>query len=207
LVKSTSNVSVGLQNSLEIVGTMAHEWLQAGQALSPNILESQKFMLTKWIQEYQGDLGIALADTIGISAFIKEIDPLLMRIYDGLRHDSGSPYKFTYKVLKWYKCHGIDPKSKTIIYSDGLTFDDAVGLWSTFNDEINVKFGIGTNLTNNLIDVKPMQIVMKMVECNGQPVAKLSDSPGKNIGNDRYVENLKEVYKWSPLEKSYSILH
>jgi nicotinate phosphoribosyltransferase len=189
----TSNPFLAKKHCVKPVGTMAHEWLQVGQALTRLEL-SQRFMLEMWLKEYGGQLGIALTDVIGMDAFLKDFDSFLANAYDGCRQDSGNPFEWCNKLINHYKKLDIDPKTKIAIFSDGLFFKDVVDLYIEFKDKINVLFGIGTSLTNN-IGINPLQIVMKITKANNQPVAKISDSPGKGMcGSDAYVERLKLVY-------------
>ena len=189
----TSNVELAMQNDVTPIGTMAHEWLQAGQALT-HPANSQKFMLDAWVQEYRGDLGIALTDVVGIDAFLKDFDLFFAKLYDGVRQDSGDPFIFADKMIGHYEKLGIRPKSKTLVFSDGLDFPKAIKILKHVDGQAKVSFGIGTNLTND-VGFDPINIVIKMVSCNGQPVAKLSDSPGKNMCEDpEYVTYLKKVF-------------
>jgi nicotinate phosphoribosyltransferase len=175
------------------IGTMAHEFLMAGQAFV-RISESQKYMLEAWVKEYRGDLGIALTDTIGIDAFLRDFDSYFAKLYDGVRQDSGDPFDFGEKVIKHYQKMRIDPRTKRAVFTDGLDIPTALSLHEKFGSRIDTSFGIGTNLTNDL-GPAPINIVVKMVECNGQPVAKISDSPGKQMCEDEeYVNYLKKVF-------------
>lgn len=191
----TSNVMMAKKFNLRPIGTMAHEFLQVGQALDVPLVDSQKRMLQAWVDEYRGDLGIALTDVIGIDAFLNDFDLYFAKLYDGLRHDSGDPYWWADKVLAHYKKLGINPKTKTLVFSDGLNFQKAADLYNAYKDKINVSFGIGTNLTNDFGGMVPLQIVMKITECNGRPVAKISDSPGKSMCRDEeFVAYLRKVF-------------
>ena len=174
---------------------MAHEWIQAGQNVGVRLADSQKRMLQAWVDEYRGDLGIALTDTLGVDAFISDFDKYFASLYDGVRHDSGDPFEWGEKMLVHYKHLGIDPMTKTFVFSDGLTFPRAMEILNYFRAKVNVTFGIGTNLTNDFENVEPLQIVMKMTKCNGSPVAKISDSPGKGMCHDEeYLSYLKKVF-------------
>ena len=191
----TSNVLMAKELDLIPIGTQAHEYYQVGQAIGVRLVDSQKYMLEKWVQEYRGDLGIALTDVIGIDAFLRDFDLYFAKLYDGVRHDSGDAYIWGNKVIDHYESLGIDPKTKTLVFSDGLDFDKALNLYNYFYEYIKVGFGIGTWLTND-VGLEPLNIVLKIVECNGQPVAKISDSPGKGMCNDpEYVKYLKKVFK------------
>lgn len=191
----TSNIMLAKEYGLKPIGTMAHEFLQVGQALDVPLIDSQKRMLQSWVDEYRGDLGIALTDVIGFDAFLKDFDLYFAKLYDGLRHDSGDPFVWANKAINHYKKLGIDPTTKTLVFSDGLNFEKATNIYKEFSGQTNVSFGIGTNLTNDFEGITPLQIVMKIVECNGRPVAKISDSPGKGMCKDEeYVKYLKKVF-------------
>ena len=192
----TSNVSLAHALRLKPFGTMAHEFLQAGQALA-HPLDSQRFMLEHWMQEYRGDLGIALSDIFGFDAFLGDFDRLFSKAYDGCRHDSGDPMLWGEKLVAHYEGFGIDPKAKTAVFSDGLDIPKALALAERFEGRIRTMFGIGTNFTNDL-GFSALQIVLKMVRCNGRPVVKLSDSPGKAMSEDAaYVDWLRKALQAS----------
>ena len=191
----TSNVQLAMENKLKPIGTMAHEFLQAAQQLGPRLVDSQKFALQKWADEYRGDLGIALSDVVGSNAFFRDFDLYFSKLYDGVRHDSGDATEFAIKTIKHYESLKIDPKTKAIVFSDGLNFRKARELHIMFNDSIKTSFGIGTNLTNDC-GVEPLQIVIKMTRCKDQPVAKVSDSSGKTMCEDEgFINYLKETFK------------
>lgn len=190
----TSNVYFAWKFGLTPIGTMAHEYLQACQALGPRLRDSQKFALDCWVHEYRGDLGIALTDVVGMDAFLRDFDLYFCKLFDGVRHDSGDPYEWSRKMLAHYKKMKINSKEKSFVYSDGLNFPKAIGLYQEFKNEAKLFFGIGTNLTNDL-GPKALNIVIKMVSCNGSPVAKLSDSEGKVMcKNQEYLAYLKQVF-------------
>lgn len=196
----TSNVHLAMKYNLRPIGTMAHEYLQGCQALAPSIQHAHKFALENWIDQYQRNLGIALTDIFGLDYFLKDFDRNLAKRYIGVRHDSGDPFIFAKKMLDHYQQLGIDPKTKTLVFSDGLNFEKVKDLYQEFNNQINVVFGVGTNLTNDC-GYKPLSIVMKMITCNDRPTIKLSDSPGKMMCRDAdYVEQIKKMIK-SRLEK------
>ncbi|MCW8877012.1 MAG: nicotinate phosphoribosyltransferase [Kangiellaceae bacterium] len=191
----TSNVYFARELNMLPLGTMAHEYLQAFQALGPRLVDSQKAALETWVQEYRGDLGIALTDVVGVDAFIRDFDRYFAKLFDGVRHDSGCPFEWARKMITHYEAIGIVPKTKTLVFSDGLDVPLAFELLEEFHEITNLSFGIGTNLTND-VGVKPLSIVMKMVRCNGQPVAKISDSPGKTMCKDEaYLSYLKQVFR------------
>ncbi len=190
----TSNIHLAMKYNIVPIGTISHELLQAGQATHVRLIESQKYMLDVWAKEYRGDLGIALTDVIGMDAFLKDFDMFFAKLYDGCRHDSGDPYIWARKLINHYNEMGIDSRTKTAIWSDGLNIQKSIDLYNEFNDLIKCGFGIGTDLTNDC-GFTPLQIVIKMIECNNQPVAKISDSIGKTMcENDAYTKYLREVF-------------
>ena len=174
---------------------MAHEFLQAFQALDVRLRDFQKAALETWVQEYRGDLGIALTDVVGMDAFLRDCDLYFAKLFDGLRHDSGDPYVWGDKAYAHYKKLKIDSRTKMLTFSDGLNVEKAWALHQYFKDRFQVSFGIGTNLTNDMGQTA-LNIVLKLVECNGQSVAKLSDSPGKTMtDNDTFLAYLRQVFK------------
>ena len=190
----TSNVYYAKKLGLTPLGTMAHEYLQACQALGPRLRDAQVFGFESWAKEYRGDLGIALSDVYGIEAFLRDFDLFFCKLFDGARHDSGDPFKWGEKMLEHYKKNRVDPASKTLIFSDGLNIPRVLELYHQFYGRCGLSFGVGTNLTNDL-GYKPLQIVLKMIRCNGQPVAKISDTPGKSMGEDEgYLSYLRQVF-------------
>ena len=195
IVSGTSNVYLAKKLGMTPIGTMAHEFMQAFQALDVRLRDSQKAALEAWVHEYRGDLGIALTDVVGMDAFLRDFDLYFAKLFDGLRHDSGDPYVWGDKAIAHYQKLKIDPKTKILTFSDGLNLTKAWDLHHYFKDRIRTSFGIGTNLTNDM-GITPLNIVLKLDECNGQPVAKLSDSPGKTmINNDTYLAYLRQVFE------------
>jgi nicotinate phosphoribosyltransferase len=190
----TSNVLLAMKLGLTPLGTMAHEYLQACQALGPRLRDSQVFGFESWAREYRGDLGIALSDVYGIEPFLRDFDLYFCKLFDGARHDSGDPFAWGERMIAHYRHHRVDPRTKTLIFSDSLTVPRTIELYQQFRGRCQLAFGIGTNLTNDL-GYEPLQIVIKMVKCNGQPVAKLSDTPSKNMCEDeKYLAYLRQVF-------------
>jgi nicotinate phosphoribosyltransferase len=191
----TSNVWLARKLDLTPLGTLAHEYLQAHQALGPRLRDSQVAALEAWAKEYRGDLGIALSDVYGLDAFLRDFDMYFCKLFDGTRHDSGDPFAWGDKVLAHYGANRVDPRSKVLVFSDGLDIPRVMQLYAHFRDRCLLAFGVGTNLTND-VGPTPLNIVIKMIRCNGQPVAKLSDSPGKNMCEDpAYVAYLRQVFE------------
>jgi nicotinate phosphoribosyltransferase len=191
----TSNVWLAKSEDLIPLGTMAHEYLQACQAVGPRLRDSQKFAFDTWAKEYRGDLGIALTDICGVDAFLRDFDLFFCKLFDGVRHDSGDPFEWGDKLLAHYRAMRVDARTKTFVFSDSLNIPLCVDLYRRFHTHCKPAFGLGTNLTNDL-GYRPLQIVIKMTRCNGQPVAKISDTPEKTMDYDpSYVAYLREVFQ------------
>ena len=196
--KATSNVYLARELNLVPVGTMAHEYLQTYQALGVRLRDFQTAALEDWVQEYRGDLGIALTDTIGMDAFLSDFDLYFAKLFDGLRHDSGDPYVWGEKALAHYEKLRIDAHTKRLVFSDGLDIARALALYRHFGERTQLGFGIGTQLTNDM-GLEPLSIVMKLTHANGQPVAKISDSPGKTLcDNPTFLAYLRQVFNVTP---------
>jgi nicotinate phosphoribosyltransferase len=199
----SSNYDVARQLQLAPVGTQAHEWFQAHQQISPVLANSQRAALQAWLEEYPNRLGIALTDCITMDAFLRDFGLNFASSYQGLRHDSGDPVEWGEKAIAHYEKLGIDPQEKTLVFSDNLDLPKAVELYRHFGQRIEVIFGIGTRLTCDIPQVKPLNIVIKLVECNGKPVAKLSDSPGKTICQDKaFVRALRKAFDLPLVKKA-----
>ena len=191
----TSNVLLARDLGLTPLGTLAHEYLQAHQALGPRLRDSQVAALEAWAKEYRGDLGIALSDVYGFSAFLRDFDMYFCKLFDGTRHDSGEPFDWGERMLAHYQANRVDPRSKVLVFSDGLDIPKVMQLYAHFRGRCLLAFGVGTNLTND-VGPTPLNIVIKMTQCNGQPVAKLSDSPGKDMCDDEaYLTYLRQVFE------------
>ncbi|WP_374494025.1 nicotinate phosphoribosyltransferase [Brachymonas sp.] len=191
----TSNVLFAKELDLKPMGTMAHEYLQACQALGPRLRDTQVFAFEKWAQEYRGDLGIALSDVYGMNAFLRDFDMYFCKLFDGARHDSGDPFTWGERMIAHYAANRCDPQDKLLIFSDGLTIPRCIEIFERFHGRCQVAFGVGTNLTND-VGPEPLQIVLKMTRCNGQAVAKISDTPGKGMCEDAgYLTYLRKVFE------------
>jgi nicotinate phosphoribosyltransferase len=192
--KGTSNVYLAHKYRLVPIGTMAHEYLQAYQAFGVRLRDFQKAALEDWVQEYRGDLGTALTDVVGMDAFLRDFDLYFAKLFDGLRHDSGDPVEWGEKALAHYARLRIDARTKRLVFSDALTVPKALALYRHFADRTMLGFGIGTKLTNDTPN-QALNIVMKLTHCNGQPVAKLSDTPGKSMCTDEtFLAYLRQVF-------------
>ena len=193
----TSNVYLAKKYGIKAVGTQAHEFFMAQQGHHEiNPAYSNRFALAAWNDYYKTKLGIALTDTIGTDVFLRDFDENFAALFSGVRHDSGDPIVWGEKMIMHYKKLGIDPMTKTLLFSDSLDFDRATKIKDHFVGKSRVAFGIGTYITNDT-GVEPLNIVMKMVECNGTPVAKLSNTPSKGMCLDNdYVNYLSKSIDW-----------
>ncbi len=193
--KGCSNVLYARDLDLVPIGTMAHEYLQTYQTLGVRLRDFQRAALEDWVQEYRGDLGTALTDVVGMDAFLGDFDLYFAKLFDGLRHDSGDPVVWGEKALAHYAKLRVDAQTKRLVFSDGLDFDKSIALYRHFADRTQTGFGIGTNLTNDM-GLRTLHIVMKLTHANRQPVAKLSDSPGKLLCDDEtFLAYLRQVFK------------
>ncbi|HEX8612097.1 MAG TPA: nicotinate phosphoribosyltransferase [Telluria sp.] len=192
--KGTSNVYFAMKYKLVPIGTMAHEYLQSFQSFGVRLRDFQKAALEDWVQEYRGDLGTALTDVVGMDAFLGDFDLYFAKLFDGLRHDSGDPVVWGEKALAHYAKLRLDAHTRRLVFSDGLDLPTAFSLYRHFADRTMTGFGIGTNLSND-VGITPLNIVMKLMSCNGQPVAKLSDSAGKTLCKDEtFLAYLRQVF-------------
>lgn len=190
----TSNVYLAMKYGCTPIGTYAHEYIQMFQGVPGiQLAYTNKVAMEEWFDEYQGDLGTALTDTLGTDLFLMDFNKLQALCYSGVRHDSGDPIEWGEKIIAHYEELGIDPKTKTLLFSDGLDFDTAQEIYNYFKDRIKVSFGIGTFLSNDT-DVPALNIVIKLQYVNGHPVAKISDNPGKAMcQDDSYLTYLKNA--------------
>ena len=177
---------------------MAHELCMCiGQGNHKhNPAYSNWYTLEAWVKEYGILNGIALTDTIGTDIFLKDFQLTYATLFSGVRHDSGDPIEWGEKMIKHYQDLGIDPMTKTLLFSDNLSFSKATKIANRFEGRAKVAFGIGTYLTNDTYR-PPLNIVMKVTSCNESPVAKISDTNGKNMCKDyKYNDYLISTIKW-----------
>ncbi|MBQ2509794.1 MAG: nicotinate phosphoribosyltransferase [Erysipelotrichaceae bacterium] len=194
----TSNVYLAKKYGLTPVGTMAHEWIMCvGQGdHKHNPAYSNYFALDAWVNEYGVLNGTALTDTITTDCFLRDFRLTFATLFSGVRHDSGDPIEWGEKMLKHYEFLGIDPRTKTLLFSDSLNFEKVTKIYRHFKDSCKVAFGIGTYLSNDT-SKGALNIVMKVTKCNGQDVAKISDVEGKSMcKNQDYVDYLQRSIDW-----------
>lgn len=190
----TSNVYLAMKYNLTPVGTYAHEYVQMYQGINEIPLAyTNHYAMKDWYDEYQGDNGTALTDTITTDLFLLDFNRAMVNNYTGVRHDSGDPYEWGEKMIKHYEKYGVDPKTKLLLFSDSLDFDKAQALYEHFKDRVKVSFGIGTFCSNDTCE-RPLNIVIKLQYVNDNPVAKLSDNPEKAMCRDAtYLNYLKKA--------------
>lgn len=192
----TSNVHLAMVAGTKPIGTHAHEWFMF-HAAKYGFKMSNPLALENWVAIYRGDLGIALSDTYTSDVFFKAFDKKFSKLFDGVRHDSGDPVEFSQKTIDHYKSMGIDPASKTIIFSDSLDYEKVRTIAGFCKGKIGVSFGIGTNFTND-VGLTPLNIVIKMTEAHPEhgewnKVVKLSDERGKYTGDPATIELAKTI--------------
>ena len=188
----TSNVYLAMKYGLKPIGTYAHEFVQMYQGIdSIPLAYTNHYALEDWYDEYRGDNGTALSDTLTTDLFLLDFNRAMVNNFNGVRHDSGNPFSWGEKLIAHYQKYGVDPKTKLLLFSDSLDFDRAQALYDHFADRIKVSFGIGTFCSNDT-GVEPLNIVIKLQTVNGRAVAKLSDTPGKSMCRDEeYLEYLR----------------
>lgn len=211
----TSNVYFAMKFGIKVIGTYAHQEEAITQGLTRVPLAmSQETVWEWWIDVFRGNLGIALSDNFGFKAFLRKFDLKYMKLFDGLRHDSGNPFVWGDMLIDAYKDNGIDPLTKTGVWSDGLKRNDVVDIVNYFFGRIKVSIGQGGELMSRTIpptsEVQPLRMVMKVIGATDdpygeyRPAVKLSDEPGKNMCEDAdYVAYVKKVYQYDPLTKEH----
>ena len=189
----TSNVYLAKKYNLTPIGTYAHEFVQMYQGIdSIPLAYTNHYAMQDWYDEYLGDNGTALTDTITTDLFLLDFNRSMVNNYTGVRHDSGDPYVWGNKMIEHFKKYGVDPKTKLLLFSDSLDFDKAQALYDYFKDKVKVSFGIGTYCANDT-DEEALNIVIKLQYVNGMPVAKLSDNPEKMMTQDEdFAQYLKD---------------
>lgn len=189
----TSNCYLAMKYEMPMMGTHPHEWFMFHGAMY-GYKQANYMALENWVNVYDGDLGIALSDTYTSEVFMKNLSRKQAKLFDGVRCDSGDEFKFINSMIARYKELGVDPTTKTIVFSNALDFDKCQDIMEYCGSRIRCSFGIGTNLTNDT-GFKPANIVMKLTSCQmnaNQPVygcVKLSDDKGKYTGEMREVKS------------------
>jgi len=185
----TSNIHLAHKYNLTPIGTMAHEFIMA-HACMYGYRRATLESLKAWVKTYKGELGIALPDTFTAEVFLRDFNTMHAKLFDGVRHDSGDWKWFTNLMIEHWKGLRIDPSTKIIVYSDGLTAEKAVEIQQYTRGKIIPRFGIGTHISND-VGRTPLNIVIKLTKCDGRSSVKLSDSPGKVLGDPEAVSHCK----------------
>jgi nicotinate phosphoribosyltransferase len=193
----TSNVYLAKKYNVKPIGTYAHEFVQMYQGIdSIPLAYTNHYAMQDWYDEYKGDNGTALTDTVTTDLFLMDFDRSMVNNYNGVRHDSGDPYEWGEKIIAHYKKFGVDPRTKLLLFSDSLDFDRAQALYEYFKDKAKVSFGIGTFVSNDTNE-DALNIVIKLQYVNDRPVAKISDAPGKSMCSDEeYLKYLKAAVQF-----------
>ena len=193
----TSNVYLAKKYNVKPIGAYAHEFVQLYQGIdSIPLAYTNHYAMQDWYDEYKGDNGTALTDTVTTDLFLMDFDRSMVNNYNGVRHDSGDPYEWGEKIIAHYKKFGVDPKTKLLLFSDSLDFDRAQALYEYFKDKTKVSFGIGTFVSNDTNE-DALNIVIKLQYVNDRPVAKISDAPGKSMCSDEeYLKYLKAAVQF-----------
>lgn len=199
----TSNVALAREHNMKAIGTFAHEMPMVFAALADargeDVRESHRKFLESWFERYGEDLSIALTDTFGTDFFFADFTKQQAEQWRGTRHDSGDPFVFGERLIDFYEQQGIDPQTKTVVFSDGLDIDQIVELHERFNGRINLMFGWGTTLTNDL-GLRPLNIVMKATHATDSrtglsaDTVKLSDNAGKHTGPEVQVQRYQAIF-------------
>jgi len=190
----TSNVYFAKKYNIKAIGTYAHEWVQGMQALE-SINHCNYFAMQNWVKVYNTELGVCLPDCIATDMFLQNFNRRFAMLFSGLRHDSGNAFEFADKIINHYKKLNIDPMSKFIIFSDGLSIEKAIEINKYCKEKIKCSFGIGTSFTNDISNSPSLNMVIKLWSVNRFPVVKVPDTEGKSNGDPKAVEVMKYIIK------------
>lgn len=194
----TSNVYLGMKYNLPILGTMSHQLLQMEEVVS-GVFECNHKAMSNWSDVFQGDLGLFLYDCYGDKVFFNNLSKKMAMLFSGLRVDSGIEEEQVEKIIDKYNQLGIDPTTRQVIFSNGLNIDRAIEIHNYVNGRVKDSYGIGTHLTCDIDDVKPMNIVVKLTKCRitesreWHDCVKLSCDKGKTLGNKEKCDYLLKV--------------
>ncbi|MDP1600065.1 nicotinate phosphoribosyltransferase [Phenylobacterium sp.] len=204
----TSNVLLAMNNDLEAIGTNAHELPMVAAALAnteDELRQAPYHVLDEWRHTYGGNLLIALPDAYGTRAFLNDA-PDWVADWTGFRPDSAPPIEGGEEIIAWWKAKGIDPRSKLLVFSDGMDIDTIEQVHAHFAGRVRTSFGWGTNLTNDFKGclpsngqgsgdaLAPISLVCKVTSANGRPAVKLSDNPEKATGDPAEIARYLRVF-------------
>lgn len=193
----TSSTESAMLHGLVPMGTSAHELYMVMSGImheSDDLIRASHSRVVKdWWDLYGWGLSVAVTDTYGSEFFFRDMEPEQAQAWKGLRHDSGDPFEFGERAIRFYQDLGIDPREKLIIFSDGLDLDLILELSDRFQERVTLSFGWGTNLTNDL-GFEPVSIVVKAIEANGHRTVKLSDNLAKATGTEEDIRRFKRIF-------------
>ncbi|MCW6537649.1 nicotinate phosphoribosyltransferase [Sphingomonas lycopersici] len=200
----TSNVLLAMDADLEAIGTNAHELPMVAAALAEGdeaLARAPYRVLEEWREHYSGNLLIALPDTFGTTAFLRNA-PDWLAGWTGFRPDSAPPIEGGEQIIRWWQAHHVDPRTKLLIFSDGMDIDSIERTYRHFHGRVRMSFGWGTNLTNDFrgcdpdgaSGLEPISLVCKVTSANGRPAVKLSDNPAKATGDPAEIARYLRVF-------------
>ena len=200
----TSNVLLAMDNDLEAIGTNAHELPMVLAALAGDdagVAAAPYRVLEEWRAHYDGNLLIALPDAFGTAAFLRHA-PDWLADWTGFRPDSMPPIEGGEQIMAWWQAHGVDPRQRLLIFSDGMDVDSIEATARHFRGRVRTSFGWGTNLTNDFRGcdpegghaLEPISLVAKVIAANGRPAVKLSDNPAKATGNPAEIARYRRIF-------------
>jgi nicotinate phosphoribosyltransferase len=200
----TSNVLLAMDNDLEAIGTNAHELPMVLAALADDdaaVAAAPYRVLEEWRAHYDGNLLIALPDAFGTAAFLRHA-PDWLADWTGFRPDSMPPIEGGEQIMVWWQAHGVDPRQRLLIFSDGMDVDSIEATARHFRGRVRTSFGWGTNLTNDFRGcdpegghaLEPISLVAKVIAANGRPAVKLSDNPAKATGDPAEIARYRRIF-------------
>ncbi|MEG3175518.1 nicotinate phosphoribosyltransferase [Sphingomonas sp. RB3P16] len=200
----TSNVLLAMDSDLEAIGTNAHELPMVAAALADHdaaVAAAPYRVLEEWSAHYGGNLLIALPDAFGTTAFLAGA-PAWLADWTGFRPDSAPPIEGGEQIIAWWQKQGRDPRSKLLIFSDGMDVDTIEATYRHFAGRVRTSFGWGTNLTNDFrgcdpdgaAGLEPISLVCKVTRVNGRPAVKLSDNPAKATGEPSEIARYLRIF-------------
>lgn len=197
-----SNIYLAKKNAVEAMGTNAHELAMAEYAVSRHrspmaVRQSPYQVLRNWERLYAHKSLIMLSDTFGTDAFLRDLPPDIALRWVGHRQDSGDAIEVGEKIIADYERRGIDPTEKRVLFTDGLDVERMLRLYEHFAGRIQIGFGVGTNFSNDFGLVKPLSIVMKLIEAAGNPTVKLSDNLAKAMGPEAEIAVAKQIFGYT----------
>lgn len=194
----TSNVYFAMKKGIPCLGTMSHQCISFEEVVS-GVIECNYNVMNKWSEVYDGNVGIFLYDCFGDDVFFNNLSKRMAMTFSGLRIDSGVEEEQVDKIVAKYKQLGIDPMTKQAVFSNGLNIERAIEIHRYCQGKITDSYGVGTFLTCDVTDCKPMNIVVKLISGRitesreWHPCVKLSCDKGKTLGDKKKCEYLLSI--------------